>query len=82
MFFGPIYTMIMAIGGNIYPHRLATLSGGLATAAVIGSIVYPPMMGLLESHIGLAGGMLGAALLGIPTAGGIIIARMTAPARF
>jgi MFS transporter, FHS family, glucose/mannose:H+ symporter len=81
MFYGPIYPMIMALGGNIYPHRLAALSGGLATAAVIGSIVYPPAMGVLESHIGLTGGMVGAALLGIPTAGGIILARVTAPNR-
>jgi fucose permease len=81
MFFGPIFPMIMALGGNIYPHRLATLSGGLTTAAVVGGIIYPPLMGALESHIGLIGGMLGAALLGIPTMGGIVLARVTAPSR-
>jgi fucose permease len=78
MFFGPIFPMIMALGGGIYPHRLATLSGSLTTAAVVGGIVYPPLMGLLESRIGLSGGMIGAALLGIPMAGAILLTRLTA----
>lgn len=77
MFFGPIFPMIMALGGNIYPHRLAALGGSLTTAAVVGGLIYPPLMGVLESRIGLSGGMIGAALLGIPMAGAVFLARQT-----
>jgi fucose permease len=80
MFFGPIFPMIMTLGGNIYPHRLAALGGSLTTAAVAGGLVYPPLMGILESRIGLSGGMIGAGLLGIPMAGAILFARRTASA--
>jgi len=75
LFYGPIFPMIIALGGNIYPHRLAALSGSLTTSAVAGSVVYPPLMGVLASRIGLTGGLIGAALLGIPAAAGIIVAR-------
>jgi fucose permease len=78
MFFGPIYPMIMALGGNIYPRRLAALSGSLAAAAVAGSIVYPPLMGVMAAHIGLRAGMAGAALLGIPMALALLGARAAA----
>lgn len=81
MFFGPIFPMIMTLGGNIYPHRLAALGGSLTTSAVVGGLIYPPLMGILESHIGLSGGMLGAALLGIPMAGAVLFARRTASMR-
>jgi fucose permease len=75
LFSGPIYPMIMAMGGNIYPHRLAALSGSLAAAAVAGSVIYPPLMGALAGVIGLRSGMIGAALLGVPAIGGILLAR-------
>lgn len=78
LFCGPIYPMIMALGGDLYPRRLAALSGALSGAAVVGSVVYPPLMGLMAAGIGLRGGMIGAALLGIPAALGIIIARAAA----
>lgn len=74
-FYGPVYPMIMAIGGNVYPRRLAALSGSLAGAAVVGSIAYPPLVGLLASHIGLRAGLVGAGLIGIPGALAIIAAR-------
>ena len=77
MFFGPIFPMIMALGGDIYPRRLAALGGSLTTAAVVGGMIYPPLMGIMESRIGLSGGMLGAALLGVPMAGAILLARTT-----
>lgn len=75
LFNGPIYPMIMAIGGQIYPHRLAALSGGLTTGASLGTIVYPPLMGLMADRIGLRVGMLGAALLGIPAVIALALAR-------
>jgi fucose permease len=81
MFFGPIFPMIMTLGGNIYPHRLAALGGSLTTAAVVGGLIYPPLMGILESRIGLSGGMIGAALLGIPMAGAVLFAQRTASQR-
>lgn len=66
MFYGPVYPMLMAIGGDLYPHRLAALSGTLAAAAVVGSVVYPPLMGAVAAHVGIRVGMIGAALLGVP----------------
>ena len=77
LFYGPIFPMIMALGGNIYPHRLAALSGGLTTAAVVGGLIYRPLMGIMESRVGLTAGMIGAALLGIPGAVSLIVARIT-----
>jgi len=76
--YGPVFPMIMAIGGTIYPHRIAALSGGLTTAASTGAIIYPPLMGVLASRIGLAGGMFGAALLGVPMVVALYAARRTA----
>jgi fucose permease len=64
-FYGPIFPMIMVIGGKIYPHRLAVLSGSLSAAAAVGAIVYPGLMGFISVHYGLAIGMIGAALLGL-----------------
>jgi fucose permease len=78
LFNGPIYPMIMAIGGNIYPHRLAALSGSLAAAAVVGSVAYPPLVGIMASHIGIRAGLLGAGILGIPAAAGLLGARVAA----
>ncbi len=72
--FGPVYPMIMAMGGTIYPHRLATLSGGLAGAASVGAIAYPPLIGLLSARIGIGGGLIGAGLIGIPTGLALIAA--------
>lgn len=72
--YGPVYPLIMALGGTLYPRRLAALSGGLAGAATVGSVVYPPLMGLLAARMGLAAGMLGAALLGLPAALGLLAA--------
>lgn len=76
--YGPVFPMIMAIGGSVYPHRIAALSGGLTTAASAGAIIYPPLMGVLASRIGLAGGMFGAALLGAPMVVALYVARRTA----
>jgi fucose permease len=72
--YGPVYPMILAIGGHIYPRRLAVLSGSLGAAAVVGSIVYPPLIGLMATPMGLRAGLVGAGLLGVPTALAIITA--------
>ncbi len=75
LLYGPIYPMIMALGGRAYPDRLATLSGSLTTAAQVGSVIYPPLMGLMASRIGLSAGMMGAAVLGVPAALSILAMR-------
>jgi fucose permease len=62
---GPVYPMVMAIAGRRYPNRLAAVTGWLATAAVAGSVVYPPLVGLISDTVGIAAGMFGLALLGL-----------------
>ncbi len=61
--FGPIFPMIIALGGERYPERSAAISGLLVGLAVVGGIVYPPAMGFISVSFGLAVAMLGAAAL-------------------
>jgi MFS family permease len=68
VFVGPIYPLIIAIGGDLYPRRLPLLSGGLTTAATLGAIIYPPLMGFVADWVGIRIGLIGAAVLGIPAA--------------
>lgn len=75
LFYGPVFPMIMALGGNLYPHRLAALSGGLTTSAVVGGIIYPPLMGVMADRVGLSAMMMGAALLGLPAVLCLTVAR-------
>ncbi len=77
---GPVYPMIMAIGGDRYPDRVAAVSGSLGAAAVAGSIVYPPLMGFLSVTVGLTVAMTGAALLALACAGALVVVG-TIPAR-
>jgi fucose permease len=69
---GPVYPLIMAIGGDRFPDRSAAVSGFLAGTAVVGSIVYPPVMGFLSVTVGLTVAMLGTALLGFACAGALV----------
>lgn len=71
---GPVYPMIMAVGGDRYPGRAAAVSGLLSGAAVIGSIVYPPVMGFLSITVGLTVAMLGTVVLGLACAGALALA--------
>jgi fucose permease len=50
--FGPVYPLIMAVGGDRYPARSAAVSGFLSGFAVVGAIVYPPM-GFVSVGVGL-----------------------------
>ena len=77
---GPIYPMIMAIGGSLYPDRTSAVSSALASAAVIGSLVYPPLMGVLSETVGLTLAMLGAALFAFATAGFVMLGARVAHA--
>ena len=71
---GPVYPMIVAIGGALYPGRSSTVSGVLVSAAMVGSIVYPPLMGVLSEAVGLRVGMLGAGLAMLVSAASILVA--------
>jgi FHS family glucose/mannose:H+ symporter-like MFS transporter len=65
---GPVFPMIVAIGGERYPERSAAVGGSLTGMGIVGSIVYPPTMGLLSVTVGLTVAMLGASLLAIASA--------------
>jgi fucose permease len=67
--FGPVYPLIMAVGGDLYPARSAAVSGFLSGSAVIGAIVYPPLMGFISVEAGLTVAMIGAAMLSFACAG-------------
>jgi fucose permease len=62
---GPIYPMIMLIGGRLYPGRAAAITGMLSAAAVVGGLVYPPVMGSLSVAAGIDVAMLGTAILAV-----------------
>jgi fucose permease len=72
---GPIFPLIIAIGGERHPGRSAAVSGFLTSAAVIGGLIYPPVMGFLSVNVGLAVAMVGAGLLGVGAAGALLLAR-------
>lgn len=63
--FGPIYPLIMAVGGDRFPARSAAVSGFLSGIAVIGAILYPPVMGFVSVGVGLGVAMSGAAVLAL-----------------
>lgn len=62
---GPVFPMIIAIGGELYPDRLAATTGSLTGAAVVGGTLYPPLIGLMSAAFGIGTGMVGAGLLSI-----------------
>jgi fucose permease len=76
VFCGPIYPMIVASAGALYPARANAVSGILTAAAVAGSVVYPPVMGFISSGVGLGVGMAGAGLLALACAGALVVARL------
>src|SRR4029079_6688340 len=45
---GPVFPLIIAIGGERHPTRSAAVSGFLTASAVIGGVIYPPVMGFLS----------------------------------
>ena len=64
--------MIVAIGGERYPDRSASVGGSLTGMAIVGSIVYPPAMGLLSVTVGLTVAMLGTVVLALVSAGALV----------
>jgi fucose permease len=82
---GPIYPMIMLIGGRLYPGRAAAITGMLSAAAVVGGLVYPPVMGSLSVAAGIDVAMLGTAILAVLSgvlafAAGLLVMRRSAAA--
>ena len=69
---GPIFPMILAIGGERYADRSAGVGALLTGFGVIGGTVYPPLMGLLSVTVGLTVAMLGAVVLGLVCAAALI----------
>jgi MFS transporter, OFA family, oxalate/formate antiporter len=67
--FGPIYPLIMAVGGDRFPGRAAAVSGFLSGVAIIGAVAYPPVMGFLSVTVGLGVAMGGAAVLALVCSG-------------
>jgi FHS family glucose/mannose:H+ symporter-like MFS transporter len=70
---GPVFPLIIAIGGERHPGRSAAVSGFLTSAAVIGGLIYPPVMGFLSVNVGLPVAMIGAGLLGVAAAGALLL---------
>ena len=71
--YGPIYPMVMAVAGDLFPDRSSAVSGFLAFFAIAGAVFYPPVMGFLSVTVGLGWAMIGAAALGIGCAGALLI---------
>ncbi len=70
---GPVFPMIVAIGGDRHPDRTAAVAGFLTSAAVVGSVAYPPIMGLLSVTSGLTVAMLGTVVLGFACAAALVL---------
>ena len=62
---GPVFPMIVALGGERHPERSAAVGGSLTGMAIVGSIVYPPLMGVLSVTVGLTVAMLGTVVMAI-----------------
>jgi FHS family glucose/mannose:H+ symporter-like MFS transporter len=73
--FGPVYPAIMLVADRLYPGRAAAVTGLLAGVAVVGSVGYPPLMGLISVTFGLPLAMLGTAVLAAVAAGLLALAR-------
>jgi fucose permease len=71
---GPVFPLIIALGGERHPDRSAAVSGVLTAAAVAGGVVYPPVMGFLSVNVGLVVAMLGTGVLGVTSAAALLLA--------
>ena len=63
----------MVVAGDRYPERLSAVSGFLSGSAVVGSIIYPPVMGFLSVSVGLTIAMLGTVVLAFVSAGALVL---------
>lgn len=65
---GPIFPMIVALGGERFPERSAAVGGYLTGLGVVGGTIYPPVMGLLSVTVGLPVAMFGNVVLAVACA--------------
>jgi fucose permease len=72
---GPVFPMLVAIAGERFPERSAAVGGFMTGAAVVGSVLYPPIMGFMSVNIGLTAAMLGAGLLSLACTVSLLAAR-------
>jgi fucose permease len=70
---GPIVPMIMVVAGERYPTRSAAVSGFLSSAALTGTIIYPPAMGFLSVTVGLGIAMVGNGILALVCAVALVL---------
>jgi fucose permease len=70
----PVFPVIMTLGGWIYPGRASTVASVLLSAGLVGSVVYPPLMGVVSEGIGLGVAMAGIAGLAVLCGAGIAVA--------
>jgi fucose permease len=70
---GPVFPMIVAIGGDRFPERSAAVGGSLTGMAILGSVIYPPAMGFMSVTVGLTAAMLGNALLAIGCVAALLV---------
>jgi MFS family permease len=70
---GPVYPLVMAIGGERFPGRSAAMSGILSAAGIGGSLAYPPLMGVISVTAGLPTAMAGTAVFGACAAVALVI---------
>jgi fucose permease len=76
---GPIYPLIVAIGGERFPDRAAAVSGVIVAASVVGAVVYPPLMGVMSVTVGLPVAMMGTAVVCVACAVALaVVGRMPA----
>jgi len=69
-----IFPMLMLTGTRMYPHARVQVSGGLVTAAGIGSLVFPWILGYVGEYASLRLGIL--LLAALSFAAGILVTRL------
>jgi fucose permease len=74
---GPIFPMIVAIGGERFPDRSAAVGGVLTGLGVVGGTIYPPLMGVLSVTVGLWIAMFGNVLLALACAAFLVAVART-----
>jgi MFS transporter, FHS family, glucose/mannose:H+ symporter len=72
---GPVFPMIVAIAGDRFPERSAAVGGFMTAAAVVGAVLYPPVMGFMSVNVGLAAAMIGAGALSLASTVALLAAR-------
>jgi fucose permease len=73
--FGPVFPMIVAIGGERFPERSAAIGGLLTASAVVGGVIYPPVMGFMSVSVGLTVAMIGTGIIGLACSVALLVAR-------